>query len=74
MISPSELDRALAAQVAFKGRVNRRPVRCVLCADHFMPGWAFALWIDGHRRGFVCWIHARGVPTRRHAARKRNAA
>lgn len=56
MVTAAELDRALAAGKAEITRTNARPVRCAVieCRRLCGVGQARRLWIDGHKRGFVC--------------------
>lgn len=50
----AELDRALAGGLVKLGRVNRRPVRCVLCSMRRTRGHAWKIKIEGRTRGFIC--------------------
>lgn len=54
MVTPAELDRAVAAGVADLTRENARPIRCSVCGRLCGVGQARRLWIDGHKRGFAC--------------------
>lgn len=57
MVTARELDLAMHAGVLEVTRSNERPVRCALCSTHCPPGWARRLWIDGHKRGFLCLVN-----------------
>ena len=49
------LDIAIAAGKAeYTGRANARPCRCVVCRALCAVGEGRRLWIDGHKRGFIC--------------------
>jgi hypothetical protein len=56
MVSAAELDTAIAARRVELTRRNARPVRCTLetCRRLCKVGEAARLWIDGHKRGFLC--------------------
>lgn len=55
-VSVEELDRAVANGKAELTRTNSRTVRCNIdgCRRLCGAGQARRLWIDGHKRGFVC--------------------
>lgn len=54
MVTAGELDRALEAGKLEVTRANARPVKCSFCRILCAIGAARRLWIDGHKRGFLC--------------------
>lgn len=56
MITEAELDRALEYGKVSLTRPNTRPIRCARagCGKVCAAGEAFRLWIDGHKRGYLC--------------------
>ena len=54
MVTAEQLDIAVAAGVARVAGPNLRPCRCAVCGRLCGDGQARRLWIDGHRRGYVC--------------------
>jgi hypothetical protein len=62
MVTAGELDRAVAAGKVQLTRANARPVKCGHCRALCPRGQAVRLWIDGHKRGFLCLAKcAKGV-------------
>lgn len=59
VLSAVELDTAFAAGKAQLTRLNVRSVRCAHCRRKCHPGNARRLWIDAHKRGFLCLDCAR---------------
>ena len=59
-ISPEQMDRAIAerkVRVSFRpADASKRPCRCVVssCRAAVLPGTGRPVWIDGHRRGYLC--------------------
>ena len=56
MVTDAEMDRAIACRRLQVTRANARPVRCVSCRALCAIGEARRLWLDGHKRGFLCLV------------------
>lgn len=54
MVTAAEIDRAIENRKLEITRANARPIRCAHCRVLCGRGEARRLWIDGHKRGFLC--------------------